>query len=218
MTFTLDIAKRDERGKKAAKLRAEGKLPAVVYGPKEESTAVTLDRIAFEKTYREAGASSILVLSGLEEDKEVLVQDVDYDTVKGGVIHVDFYAIERGKELTTNVPLEFVGEASAVKQGGVLTKVLHEVEVTCRPSDLPHHIEVDVSSLDDFESAIHVSDLKVGSGVTITNEGDEMVALVQEVEEYTEEEPQEIDMDAIAVEEKGKSEDAAGNTEDTEKQ
>ena len=207
MTVTLQAEKRDLRGKKLKALRALGKLPGVVYGPKEESTALTLDAVAFEKVFRDAGESTIITLEGLGEEKEVLVQEVSYDPEKGGAIHVDFYAIEKGKEITVDVPLEYIGEAPAVKDGGSLTKVLHEVEVTCKPSALPQHIVVDVSVLVDFEVQIHVSDLDAGAGVKIENDPEEVVALVQEVVEEAEEAPAEIDMSAIEVEEKGKKDD-----------
>jgi len=208
MTVTLTAKTRTERGKQLGKLRKDGQLPAVVYGPKEDSTAIVLDQAAFEKVYRDAGESTIITLTGVGDDKEVLVHDIAFDPTKGGATHVDFYAIERGKELTVEVPLEFEGEAPAVKLGGSLTKVLHEVEVTCRPSALPKHIVVDISGLETFEDQIQVKDIALPEGVKMENEPEEVVALVQETKEEAEEAPEAVDMDAIEVEEKGKKEDA----------
>lgn len=217
MTVTLDVEVRNERGKQLKKLREAGKLPAVVYGPKEEPQALTLDKQTFEKVYRDGGESTIIVLKGLKQDTEVLVQEIAFDPKNGGPTHIDFYAIERGKELTTNVPLEYEGEAPAIKLGGTLTKVLHEIEVTCRPSALPKHVVVDVSGLVDFEAQIQVKDLPLPEGVTIENEPDDVVALVQAVEEEPEEEVEEVDMSAIEVEKKGKEEDGEdGATTDTD--
>lgn len=209
MTFSLTVEARTERGKQLESLRGAGKLPAVMYGPKEESTPLTLDRIAFEKLFKEAGESSVIVLEGLSAPKEVLVHDVSFDPRRGGVIHVDFYAVEAGKEITVGVPLEFTGEAPAIKLGGTLTKVLYEVEVTAKPKDLPQHIAVDVSSLDDFEKRILVKDLSVPKGVTIENDPEDVVVLVQAVEEEKEEPVAPVDMAAIEVEEKGKKEEEA---------
>lgn len=214
MTVTLHAEPREIRGKKLNQLRKQGKLPGVVYGPKEEAIALTLEKGAFDKVFKEAGESTIIVLQGLGEDKDVLVQDVSFDPEKGGAIHVDFYAIEKGKELTVDVPLEYIGEAPAVKNGGSLTKVLHQVEVTCKPAALPQHIIVDVSALVDFETQIHVRDLKVEEGVKIENDPDEVVALVQEVAEEVEAAPTEIDMSAIEVEEKGKKEEEGAETKE----
>jgi large subunit ribosomal protein L25 len=206
MTFSLTVEPRAERGKKLAALRAQGKLPAIMYGPKEEATPLFLDRAAFEKVLKDAGESSIITLKGLAAPKDVLVHDVSFDSARGGVTHVDFYAIEAGKEITIDVPLEFIGEAPALKQGGTLTKVLHEIEVTCVPANLPQHIDVDISVLDTMEKQIHVRDLVVPAGVTIENDPEDVVALIQEVEEETAEAPIAIDMSAIEVEKKGKTE------------
>lgn len=210
MTKTLNVTART--GKIAAATQ-QGNIPAVAYGPKQESIALTIDKQAFEKLFAEAGESTIISLEGLAEPLEVLVQDVAFNPERGGVIHVDFYAIERGKELTTNVALEFVGESPVEKEGSVV-KALHEVEVTCRPSALPSHIEVDISALTDVSSQILVSDLPVADGVTIQNEPDAVVATIAVAQEEPEEETEAPDMDAIEVEAKGKAEDAdAADTE-----
>ena len=206
MTFSLAVETRTVRGKKLESLRKGGKLPAVVYGPKEAATPLTIDRVTFEKMFKEAGESSVITLTGLGTPKEVLVHDVAFDTVRGGVTHVDFYAIEAGKEITVHVPLEFVGEAPALKKGGTLTKVLHEIEVTCVPASLPQHISVDISSLDSLDAQIHVRDLVVPKGVTFSNDPEDVVVLVQAVEEEAEVAPSAIDMSAIEVEKKGKTE------------
>ncbi len=202
MTVTLDVQKRTVS---APALRKTGAIPAVVYGPKQEPVSISVDKVTFEKVLKDAGESTVITLNGLDEALEVLVHDVSFNPGKGGVEHVDFYAIEKGKEITVHVPLEFEGEAPAVKQGGSLTKVLHEIEITCKPSALPQHITVDVSSLDDFEKQIHVKDLVIPAGVTVHNDGEEVVALVQEVEEEPEESAP-VDMEAIEVEAKGKTE------------
>lgn len=206
MTFSLTVATRTERGKKLEGLRTAGKLPAVMYGPKEEPVALMLDRVAFEKLFKDAGESSVIVLEGLGTKKEVLVHDVAFDARKGGITHVDFYAVEAGKEIEVDVPLVFVGEAPALKLGGNLTKVLHEVEVSCTPANLPKEITVDVSVLDAFDKQIHVSDLVVPKGVTIKDNPEDVVVLVQAVEEEKEEAPAAVDMSAIEVEKKGKTE------------
>jgi large subunit ribosomal protein L25 len=210
MTVTLQIEKREIRGKKLEKLRREGKLPAVVYGPKHEPMGITLDKGVFEKLLKTAGESTVITLEGVGEEIEVLVHEVAFNPAKGGIEHVDFYAIEKGKEITVHVPLEFIGEAPATKTGGSLTKVLHEIEVTCKPSALPQHIEVDVTGLDDFEKQIHVKDLVIPAGVKVDTNADDVVAMVQEVKDEPEPEPAAVDMDAIEVEEKGKAEGEEG--------
>jgi large subunit ribosomal protein L25 len=204
MTFTLNATPRTEMGKKVESLRAEGKLPAIVYGPKQAPTALTLSKIEFDKILREAGESSVITLQGLEKATDVLIHDVAFDARKGGVVHVDFYAIEKGKKITIDIPLNFVGEAPALKLGGTLTKVLHEIAVTAEPTKLPKEIIVDISALVDFDSQIHVGDLTIPAGVEVETSADDVVALVQQVAE--EKEAPVLDMGAIEVEKKGKTE------------
>jgi large subunit ribosomal protein L25 len=210
MTTKLEVTKREGS---TDKVRSEGSMPGVVYGPKQEPISITLDKALFEKTLQTAGESTIINLVGLGEEIEVLVHDVAFNAQKGGVEHVDFYAIERGKELTTNISLEFIGEAPVEKTGATITKVVHELEVTCRPRDLPGHITVDVSVLVDAESQILVKDLKIDAAVKVTLDGESVVATVSAArEEEPEEVAEAIDMDAVEVEDKGKA-DSSGDEE-----
>ena len=175
MTIKLAVTKREQS---AAALRAAGMVPAIVYGPKQTPLQIAVNKQIFEKTVREAGESTIVELSGVGDPIEVLIHDVAFDAGRGGIMHADFYAIERGKELTTDVPLHFVGEAPIEKSGATVSKVLHEVEVTCRPSVLPSHLEVDLSGLDTVTAQIHVRDLAAPTGVTIETDPDAVVAMV----------------------------------------
>ncbi|MBI4086368.1 50S ribosomal protein L25 [Candidatus Kaiserbacteria bacterium] len=213
MTATLQAQVRTERGKRARALRARGVLPAVLYGPKEDSAALSLSLREFEKVFKEAGESTVITLTGLDEDKDVLVQDIAYDPVTSAPLHVDLYAIEKGKKVTVNVPLEFVGEAPVVKLGGLLTKVLHELEIEAMPKDLPHQIEVDVSSISDFDSQITVAEIVAPAGVSILNDPEEVVVVAEEAKEEAEAPVEQVDMDAIEVEEKGKKEGEEGENE-----
>jgi len=215
MTISLAVTARDQ-SVKAEVIRLSGDVPAVVYGPKQEPIAITLPGKEFEKVRKEAGESTIIELTGLEDKIEVLMKDVAFSPVKQLVTHVDFYAIERGKDMTTDIALEFIGEAPIeASKKGMVTKVLYEVEVTCRPSVLPSHIDVDISVLTTLEGKIHISDLQVAKGVHINAEPDDVVAVVSaaRTEVETETEPTEVDMTAIAVEEKGKTESAEDSKE-----
>jgi len=203
MTTVLQLETRDAVSVDA--VRAAGKVPGVVYGPKQEPINIAVNAQVFQKTLAEAGESTIISLEGAGEAIEVLIHEVTFHPVKGGVQHVDFYAIERGKELTVTVALEFEGEAPAEDKGLIVNRVLHEVEVTTRPSLLPSHITVDLSVLTDEDSHILVSDLKVAEGVKIDTDGEQVIANVSAPrEEEPETESTEIDMSAIEVEEKGK--------------
>jgi large subunit ribosomal protein L25 len=214
MTITLAVTARDQSINTAA-LRKGGDVPAVVYGAKQEPISITLSAIEFEKIRKEAGESTIVELSGLDETLEVLIKSVDFHPVKQQVMHVDFYAFERGKDMTTSVPLEFIGEAPVEEsKEGTVTKVLQDVTVTCRPSNLPSHIDVDISVLVNVEDKISIADLKVPEGVVIEAELEDPVAVVSAAKQVSDDEEEaatEIDMDSIEVEEKGK-----GESEDSE--
>ncbi len=212
MTLSLQVATRDAESRR--ELQAADKIPAVVYGPKQENISLQIDRGAFDQVFKESGESTIIALQGLDEDVEVLVHAVDFHPIKGGIEHVDFYAIERGKDITTHVPVVLTGDAPVEKGGGMVNQILHEVSVTCRPSNLPKELALDVSGLSEADMQLTVADLPVPEGVTIYHEAEEVVAVAQGArEEEPEEDAAEVDMDAIEVEEKGK-----GEAEDTEAQ
>ena len=186
--LTINTIKK-EKGTDNLSLRKEEKIPAVFYGPKEETTSVIINEIEFLKVYREAGESSIITLKIGDESHEALIHDVQWDAVTQKPLHADFYVIEKGKKVEVAIPLEFIGESIAVQRlGGNLVKVMHEIEIEALPKDLPQHIEVDISSLVDFDAQIKASDLKLPEGVALLVEPEEVVALVQEQKEEVEEE------------------------------
>lgn len=180
-------------------------MPATVYGPKQEALSISLSSLEFKRILRNEGESSVLELAGLGKPFQVLIHDIDHDPVTGNPRHADFYAIEKGAKVEVAVPLSFIGESAAVKGGASLVKVLHELEIEVAPEHLPHEIEVDISVLENVGDRIHVSDIKLPAGVVLRIDGEEVVALVQEVE--VEEETIPVpDMASIEVEKKGKTE------------
>ncbi|MCA9360769.1 50S ribosomal protein L25 [Candidatus Nomurabacteria bacterium] len=209
MTITLAVTERDKKTTTDS-LRANGKVPAVVYGPKQEPISIALEAAAFDKVRKEAGESTLVELSGLSKSIEVLIKGVDFNPLKQQVVHVDFYAVEKGKAITTHIKLEFIGEAPVEESKvGVLNKVLHEIEVTCKPVDLPNHIDVDLSTLVGLEDKILVKDLVIPSGVTVDTEGEDPIVVVSAARVTTEDEDaatEAVDMDSIEVEQKGKVE------------
>ena len=208
--LTLNVEKRDKKTGLAS-IRKTGKMPAVFYGKKEASTPIMLPLATFEKVLKEAGESTILHLSGNDIDVDVLIHDVDLDPVTDKPRHADFYAIEKGKKLEISVPLEFVGVAPAVKDlGGVLVKVMHEIEIEALPKDLPHNLVVDISKLDSVDSQILVSDIKLPVGVTLKTKETEVVASIALQKEEKEEVAAPVDLSAIEVEKKGKKEEEGG--------
>jgi large subunit ribosomal protein L25 len=204
MTITLSAEKR-EAGKASAARKA-GKIPAVVYGRHQEATSISIDRIAFLKALEEAGESTIIELKGLGADHDVLIKAVEFDPVTDAPIHADFYAVEKGQKVSVAVPIEFEGVSPAVKdQGGMLVKVMHEIEVEGEPKNLPHEFVVDISKLATLEDKITVADLRLPAGVTTENDPEDVVALIDVAKEEEEAAPIDITQIEMSVE-KGKKE------------
>ncbi len=186
-------------------LRVAGSLPAVFYGSGKETTPITVPMMAFDKAFKEAGESTTIRLALPEGELDVLIHDVQLDPVKHTPRHVDFLVVDMKKPIEVSVPLEFVGVSAAAKSSlGVLTKVIHEIRVKGLPKDIPHQIEVDISSLNTLEDQIHVKDIKLPKGIETLLEADEVVALVTAIKEEVETAP--VDLSSIEVEKKGKKE------------
>lgn len=179
-TLKLTVLERGEAGKDLEKLRASGYIPAVQYGHKKEAVNLSVKEIEFKKVFKVAGESTLveLMLDG-KKGVNVLVHDVQVDPLSGRFTHIDFYQVNMDEEIETDIALEFVGEAPAVKAlGGVLIRNLDEVKVKCLPKDLPHSFAIDLSQLVDFDSQIKVSDIKVGAGVEMLETLEAIVATV----------------------------------------
>ncbi|MES2224352.1 MAG: 50S ribosomal protein L25 [Patescibacteria group bacterium] len=188
-----------------AELRAKGFTPAVFYGAKETTTSITVSTKDLEKTWKAAGESSIITLKSESGDHDALIHAVDIDGVTGKIKHADFYVIEKGKKVTVHVPVEFEGTAPAVKDfGGVLVKILHELEIEAMPKDLPHNLIADISIITDFDVHLYANQIKLPPGVTLITHGEEAVAKVARPKEEKEEDSAPIDLSAIEVEKKGK--------------
>jgi len=201
--IALNVEKRDMRLDLEG-LRKSGKLPAVFYGPKEKATPITISMKDFIKAWRKAGESSVIILKDGVNEHEALIYDIDIHPVTGTPRHADFYVIEKGKKVKVHIPLIFEGISPAVKdKGGILVKVLRELEIEAAPKDLPHELKVDISTLIELTSVITVKEIKIPTAVTLISNTDEIVASISVAKEEVEE-VKPIDMSAIEVEKKGK--------------
>lgn len=209
MTITIAAEKR-ERKSKLGSLREAGFLPAVYYGRKQESTPIQIKKADFLKAWKNAGESTVIKLNTKEGDLEALIHNVDLDPITDEPRHADFYVFEKGHKVEISIPIEFEGISPAVKElGGVLVKVMHELQVKAEPANLPHEIIVDISSLVNFESQILAKDIKLGAGVELAQDPDDVVVLVSEAKEEVIEETAAPDLSQIEVEKKGKKEEEA---------
>ncbi len=183
----LDIQPREAKDS-AASLRSNGLTPGIFYGPKEAPASIMINARKLESIWKEAGATTVITLKGVGVDKDTLIHDVQVHPVTGTVQHVDFYVLEKGKKVQLSVPLEFIGEAPAEKLGHVLIKALHEVEIEVAPSELPQHLEVDISKLENVGDHILASDVILPKSATLITNPEETIASVTAFEEYKEEE------------------------------
>lgn len=204
--LTLKAEIRDSASK-LDEIRKAGKIPAVFYGKKEASTPISISKTDFLKVWQEAGESTVVTLETSDGNKESLIHDVDLDPVSGEPRHADFYIFDKTHKLEVELPIEFVGVAPAVKElGGTLVKVLHDLKIKALAKDLPHNLEVDISSLKTFEDQILAQDIKLPSGVELDLDPEEVIALVSAPREEKEEDTAPIDLSSIEVEKKGKEE------------
>jgi len=174
--------KREGTGKGVArKLRAAGRVPAVLYGVGVESTALSVDaKDLFHLLHTGAGTN---VLVDLEVDGNAhlaLPRDVQRDHIRGRYVHVDFLAVRADAKITLSVPVRVIGESPGVKLGGVLEHHLWDLQVECLPADVPDAIDADISTLEEIGTSLKVADLPVPEGVTILTSPDESVVAVQQ--------------------------------------
>lgn len=145
----------------ARRVRREGLIPAVVYGAGQPSVALTVDpKIITRILHSDAGHNTIfdLTIEGGASGKAMIV-DWQNEPIKSHLLHVDFKRIAMDKKMRVSVPVQLIGTAIGVKtQGGILSQVLHEVEIECLPANIPSHIDVDITNLE-MNQALHISDL-----------------------------------------------------------
>lgn len=202
--LSLVVEKRDAKIK-TDKIRKKALMPAVFYGPKEASMAISVPLNEFKKVWKQAGESSVIILKEGANEHEALIYEVDQHPLTGEPRHADFYVIEKGKKVEVAVPLNFTGVSPAVKdKGGILVRVMRDLKIEAAPRDLPREIEVDISKLVELTDTIHAKDIALPKGVELKILPDEVVASVSEAKEEVVEAPATLDVSQIEVEAKGK--------------
>ena len=173
------------RGKnEARRLRASGRIPAVLYGAKKQAVAISVDPKQISRIlHSEAGHNSIFDLTVGGESAKGMVVDWQYDPLSGKLLHIDLKRIAMDEKMRVSVPVHLVGEAPGVKiGGGIMDQVLREVEIECLPGDIPSHIDADVSHLE-FGQVLRVADLPHGGKIKFVTDEQQTVAHVTHVKE-----------------------------------
>ncbi len=174
----LKAVRRETRGKKVGALRRAGKLPAVLYGHRIESTPIMLDAHEATLSLSHLTSSSLVMVELDGTEYPTLVREKQRDFLKNRLLHLDFQVISMTEKVTTKVGVELTGTAPAVKDfSAVIVTVLHELEVECLPQDLPERIVIDISGLATIGAGIHVRDVVISDKVKILDDPDEMIVV-----------------------------------------
>ena len=227
METTLQTEARTERGKNPARrLRRNGRIPGVLYGGSDgqsarDAVAVSVDPTTlFRILHSDSGANTLIGLTvDSGEPSQVLIKDYQLDPVTNKLLHVDFYRVAMDKVITVDVPFELKGEAKGVKlQGGLVEFVQRELAVECLPTEIPGHIEVDISDLM-IGQGVRVRDLLEGVSWKSMTDADTLIVhvIAPKVEETPEEEAEEGAVEeagAVPEGQKDKAGDAGGKTGD----
>jgi large subunit ribosomal protein L25 len=175
----LKAATRDLLGKSSRRLHGQGKLAAVVYGHNTKPTALVLDRLEFQKVFLKSGRTHLVDLVVDGRTDKVLVREIQTHPRRLGPIHVDFYQVNLEEKITVEVPVHLVGESAAVKRGDAdILQPIHSLRVECLPSDIPEAFEVDMTPLEEIESEVRISDIKMPKGVTVLIDPEELVVKI----------------------------------------
>jgi large subunit ribosomal protein L25 len=208
----LEAALRTGTGKGVArKLRAAGRIPAVVYGGDEQPVHISLDTSAADYLFRNISVDNTIVDLDVEGEKEsiqTLVREIQTHPWKATLIHVDFLRIQKGVAVELDVPVHLIGTPEGVKnEGGVLDQIIHDLAIRCIPSKIPEFIEVDVSHLA-LNEVMHISDVAFEEGVEVMIAQDRTICAVSMPRAVEEVEPDEDETEDGALEDAAAAEDA----------
>jgi len=185
----------------ARKLRAAGQVPAVIYGHAREAQPLALNahelQLLLEKHPYQ---STVIALTVGSATANTLIREIQRHPFKKQIVHVDFQELVAGETVTVEVPIQLVGTPEGVKNGGgILEAVLHEIEITCDPSNIPHHLTLDVTALT-IGHSMHASEIPMPEGVTLETDPDATVCICAAPKVEAEAEPAAADEAAAPAE------------------
>ncbi len=195
---------REQSGKgPSRRYRMEGLIPAVIYGKGESAVPLTVNESDLQKIIRskkEKHFIKLLIDGNKNKGTISMLKELQYEPVSRRLYHVDFYEIIMDQKLTVTIPLSFTGTPAGVVKGGELQHLKRELKISCMPSDLPDHIEVDISGLEIGDS-LKVRDISIPKGLAVVDHGDVGVAIVYEIKTAAAKEPEETESEEISSEE-----------------
>ena len=175
----LSATKRTVLGKQVGALRRAGQLPAVIYGPGAEPAAIQVNAREAARVLRYVQGAELVELTVDGEVRNVLLQDLQRDSIRGDYLHADFYAVDMARTLHARIPVRLTGSSFAVVSlSGVLVRGVTDIEVQSLPGDLIPHVDIDLEVLKEIGEAIHVRDLQLPETITLLTDPDELVVRV----------------------------------------
>jgi len=173
----LTVTKRVLESKSLSALRAEGFIPAELYGHDIPNVHLSVVAKEFTKVYAAAGENTVVTLVMGTEQRPAIIHHVERHYLSGQPASIDFYQVRMDEKITAYVPILFIGDSAAVREkSAVINKSMTEIEVEALPNDLPHDLTVDLSLLDDIDKTIYVRDMVMPKGVTVFVDGDTAIA------------------------------------------
>ena len=190
-TVSLSANSREGKGKGSARsLRSQGQIPAVIYGHGREPQALALNARDLDKMLSHIQAeSTVIEVTVGGHTAKTLIREIQRHPIKRQILHVDFQALVAGEKVTVSIPIVLVGIPEGVRlEGGVLEQPLREIEIEVDPSNIPDHVEYDVTNMVIGDS-VHISDLKVPEGVEVQDDPETSVAVLAAPRAVIEETP-----------------------------
>lgn len=215
----LSAEKRQAFGKQLRKLRHAGKVPGNIYGPEFESVAVTVDFKDFTHAYKIARETGVVYVKVGSEEYPTLIKDIQRHPVSDALLHVDFRKINLKEKIETDVPLVFINESAAVETlGGQLLTQANEVLIEALPTNIPEHIEIDLSKLAEIGSEIRVKDISTIQNVEIKEDPERIIVSVVARKEESITPETEAEAPEITTEKKDGEESSAQDAESSDSQ
>jgi large subunit ribosomal protein L25 len=181
-TPKLEAQIRELLGKKASQLKEQGLAPAVIYGKSIKPINLAVSQKDFLNLYENAGDNTLieLTITGIKEKHKVLIQNVHFAPFRDSINNIEFFAVSLTETVEVEVPVNLINTEAAEKLGGMIIKVMQEIEIETLPDNIPHQIDVDCSSLTEFGKTIFVRDLSLEKGIKILSSLDSPIVTFDE--------------------------------------
>lgn len=201
--FVLKAERREVLGKKTKALRRQGITPTHIFGHGIQSQALQCNTTDLQSIIAKGGTTHLIDIE-IEAEKQprsAFIREIQRDEVSGRLLHVDFYQIKKTKKITANIPVLLLGDSPALKtKDNMIENLINEIGVECLPDKIPPQIEIDLTSLEEAGQSIHVKDITLNKGITITTDPEQIIVKISRVKAAIEEVEEEKEVEAVEAE------------------